>query len=75
MKKTFIALLGLGLGWGAGRTVYAATPPVLTTGFQTERFVDEHRMDLPVRNWFEFAARHREDGGQGAGTLHRLGYL
>lgn len=46
---------------------FAALSPALQTDFEGTRFTDPHRLDLPLKNWFEFAARHREDGGKGSG--------
>lgn len=66
MKTVILCLAVLAFAdFAIGITCQAA--PVLSTSFETEAFVDSHRIDLPLKNWFEFAARHREDGGLGDG--------
>ncbi len=40
---------------------------VLAADFEGVAKADGHRLDWPVPHWFEFAARHREDGGKGNG--------
>ncbi len=60
-----LAIITLAVFTAVGSAAMAA--PVLSTSFETETFVDPQRLDLPLKNWFEFAARHREDGGRGSG--------
>lgn len=45
----------------------AAFTAVYATSFEGVRTQDAHRLAWDMPHWFEFAARHREDGGHGDG--------
>jgi hypothetical protein len=44
-----------------------ATAPAFSTNFDETHFTSPHELNLSLRNWFEFAAMHAEDGGRGSG--------
>jgi len=62
-----LGLVALGLSPGA-EAEHAGSSVLLATGFETEIFTSSNQLELPLKNWFEFAARHREDEGAGDGT-------
>lgn len=68
-----IAWAGMGAPVLAERTRYdlprppAAFTAVYATSFEGVSTQDAHRLAWDMPHWFEFAARHREDGGHGDG--------